>query len=194
MHEMQELQVQSLGWEDPLEKEMATHSSILAFNFYGQRTLAGYSQWGCKRVRCDWAQEQTEFQEAVVSPVMVVCWVQSKVQFSCSVVSNSATPETEHARRLWPSLSPGVCSNSYSSSQRCHPTTSSCHPLSSCPQSFPASGSFPMSQLFASDGRSIKVSTSATVLPMDIQGWFPLGLTGLISLHPRDSQESSPAL
>ena len=94
MHEMQELQVQSLGCEDPLEKEMATHSSILAFNFYGQRTLAGYSQWGCKRVRCDWAQEQTEFQEAVVSPVMVVCWVQSKVQFSCSVVSNSATPWT----------------------------------------------------------------------------------------------------
>ena len=65
-------------------------------------------------------------------------------------------------------------------------------PFSSCLQSFPVSGSFPMSQLFASDGQSSGASASASILPMNIQDWFPLGLTGLIS-HPRDSQESSPA-
>ena len=64
--------------------------------------------------------------------------------------------------------------------------------FSSCPQSFPASGSFPMSQLFASSGQSTGASALASVLPMNIQGWFPLGSTGLISLCPRDSQESSP--
>ena len=79
-------------------------------------------------------------------------------------------------------------------SQRCHPTISSSFvPFSSHLQSFPASGSFQMSQLFASGGHSIGVSTSASVLPMNIQGWFPLGLTGLISLQSKDSQESSSA-
>ena len=63
----------------------------------------------------------------------------------------------------------------------------------SCLQSFPASGSFPVSQFFTSSGQSIGVSASASVLLMNIQAWFPLGLTGLISLHPRDSKESSPA-
>ena len=130
MHEMQELQVQSLGWEDPLEKEMATHSSILDFNFYGQRTLAGYRQWDCKRVRHDWTQEHTEFQEAVVSPEMVVCWVQSKVQFSRSVVSISLQPHgLQHTRLPCPSPTPRAYSNSCLSSQWCHPTISSCHPL-----------------------------------------------------------------
>ncbi|CAI9165106.1 unnamed protein product [Rangifer tarandus platyrhynchus] len=66
-----------------------------------------------------------------------------------------------------------------------------CCPLS-CPQSFSASGSFPLSQLFASGGQSIEASASASVLPINIQGWFPLGWTGLISCTPRDSQESSP--
>ena len=67
-----------------------------------------------------------------------------------------------------------------------------CHPFSSCPQSFPASGSFPMSQLFASGGQRIGVSASASVLPMNIQDRFPLGWTGWISLQSKDSQESSP--
>ena len=66
------------------------------------------------------------------------------------------------------------------------------HPFSPCPQSFPASGSFSMSQFFPSGGQSIGVSASTSVLAMNIQDWFPLGLTGLISLHWRDSQESSP--
>ena len=79
------------------------------------------------------------------------------------------------------------------SSQWCHPTiSSSVIPLSSCLQSFPASGSFPMNQFFASGGQSIGVSASASVLPINIQDWFPLGWTDLISLLSRDSQQSSP--
>ena len=85
------------------------------------------------------------------------------------------------ARLPCPSLSPRVYSNSCPLSQWCYPTmSSSAAPFSSCPQSFPASGSFPMSQLFPSGGQSI--GASASVLPVNIQGWFPLGLTGLISL------------
>ena len=81
---------------------------------------------------------------------------------------------------LCPSLSPGVCSNSCLSSWRCHPTiSSSVNPFSSRPQSFPASESFLMNRLFTSGGQSIGASSSASVLPMDSQGWFPLGLTWL---------------
>ena len=88
-----------------------------------------------------------------------------------------------HIRLSHPSLYPRVCSNSCPLSRWCHPTiSSSIAPFSSCPQSFPASGSFPMSQLFATGGQSIGASSSMSVLPMNIQGWFPLGLTSLISL------------
>ena len=87
----------------------------------------------------------------------------------------------QHGRVPCPSLLPGACSNSCPLSWWCHPTfLSSVAPFSSCRQSFPESGSFPVSQLFTSDGQSIGASLS--VLPMNIQGWFPLGLTGLISL------------
>ena len=86
-------------------------------------------------------------------------------------------------RLPFPSLFPRVCSNSSPLSWWCHPTnSSSVIPFSSCLQSFPASGSFLMSWLFASGGQSIGTSASASVLPMNVQGWFPLGLTGLISL------------
>ena len=104
--------------------------------------------------------------------------------FSSSFVSNSLQPHgLQQARFPCPSLSPRVCSNSCPLSQWCHPTIlSSVVPFSSHPQSFPASGSFPMSQLFTLDGQSIGVSSSASVLPMNIQGWFSLGSTGLISL------------
>ena len=98
-----------------------------------------------------------------------------------------ATPWTA-AHQAALSLSSRVCSNSCPWSQWCHPTTSSSvAPFSSCPQSFPASGSFPMNQLFASGVQSIGVSASASVLSMNIniQGWFPLGLTGLISLKSK---------
>ena len=85
---------------------------------------------------------------------------------------------------------PGVCSNSCPLSQWCHPTiSSSVVPLSPCPQSFPASGSFQMSQLFASGGQRIGISASASVLQMNTQDWSPLGWTGWISCSPRDSQE-----
>ena len=99
-------------------------------------------------------------------------------------MTNSLRPHRlQHIRLPCPSLSPGVCSNLCPSSQWCHPTiSSSVTPFSSCPQSFPASGSFPISWLFTSSGQSIASSASASVFPMNMQGWFPLGLTGLISL------------
>ena len=90
----------------------------------------------------------------------------------------------QHARQTCPSTTPRVCSNSCSLSQWCYLTiSSSAIPFSSCPQSFPASDSFPMSQLFTSGGQSIGVSASTSVLPMNIQDWFPLGWTDWISLQ-----------
>ena len=102
--------------------------------------------------------------------------------FSRSVMSNSLRPHgLQHATLPCPSPSPRAWSNSCPLSQCCHPTiSSSVVPFSSCPQSLPASGSFQMSQLFVSGGQSIGASASVSVLPMNIQGWFPLGLTGLI--------------
>ena len=119
----------------------------------------------------------------------------SSVQSSHSVMSNSLWPHgLRHTRLPCPLLSPRAYSNSWPLSQWCLPTiSSSIISLSSCLQSFPESGSFPMSWLFASGGQSIGTSALASVLWMSIQGWFPLGLTGLILL-PRDSQESSPGL
>ena len=106
------------------------------------------------------------------------------VSIQCSVVSDSLWPHgLQQARLPCPSPTPGACSNSCPSSQWCHPTiSSSVVPFSSCLQSFPASGSFPMSQFFTSSGQSIGASPSASVLPMNIQDWFPLGWTGLVSL------------
>ena len=105
------------------------------------------------------------------------------VQFSHSVVSASLRPcEPQHTRPPCPSPTPGVHPDSRSLSRWCHPTIlSSVVPFSSCPQSFPASGSFQKSQLFASGGQSIGVSASTSVLPMNTQDWSPLGWTGWIS-------------
>ena len=102
------------------------------------------------------------------------------VQFSRSVVSDSLWPhEPQHTRPPCPSPTPGVHPNPCPSSWWYHPTiSSSVIPFSSCPQSFLASGSFPMSQLFTSDGQSIGVSASTSVLPMNTQDWSPLGWTG----------------
>ena len=109
------------------------------------------------------------------------------VQFSRSVVSNSLQPhEPQHARPPCPSPTPGVHPNSCPLSQCWHPTISfSVIPFSSCPQSFPASGSFQMSQLFTSSGQSIGASALASVLPMNTQDWSPLGWTGWISLQSK---------
>ena len=109
------------------------------------------------------------------------------VQFSRSVMSDSLWPHgLQHTRPPCPSPTRGVNSNSCPSSQWCHPTiSSSVIPFSSCLQSFPASGYFLMSQLFASGGQRIGVSASELVLSMNIQDWFPLGLTGWISLQSK---------
>ena len=108
-------------------------------------------------------------------------------QLSCSVVSDSLRPHgLQHARLPCPSPTPGACSNSCPFSWWCNPTiSSSVIPFSSCLQSFPASGSFPMSQFFTLAGQSIGVSALASVLPMNIQDCFPLGWTGLISLQSK---------
>ena len=112
-----------------------------------------------------------------------LCWC----SIAKSVMSDSLQPrELQHTRLPCPSLSPWVCSNWRPLSQRCHPTiSSSVASFSSCSQSFSASGSFPVSQLFTSGGRSTGASASAPVLPMTTQGWFPLGLIGLISLQSK---------
>ena len=109
----------------------------------------------------------------------------SSIQFSHSVVSDSLRPhEPQHARLPCPSPTPGAYAYSCPLSRWCHPTiSSSVTPFSSCLQSFPASGSFPMSQFFTSGGQSIGVSASASVLPMIIQDWFSLEWTGWISLQ-----------
>ena len=109
------------------------------------------------------------------------------VQFSCSIVSDSLWPHgLQNSKLPCPSPTPRAGSNSCPSSRWCHPTiSSSVVPFSSYLQSFPASGSFQVSQLFASGGQSIGASASASVLPMDTQDWFPLGLPGWISLQSK---------
>ena len=154
---------------------MATHSSLLAWEIHGRRSLAGYSPW-VHRVRNDWTQIYTQTHTRFIS-----------FQFSHSVVSDSLGPhELKHARPPCPSLTPGVHSNSCPSSRWCHPAISSSGvPFSSCPQSLPASGSFPMSQLFTWGGQSPGVSALASVFPNNTQHWSPLEWTGWISLQSK---------
>ena len=149
--------VRSLGWEKiPWKRKWQPTPGFLPGKCYGQRILVGYSSWGCKRVGHDWVAKQ-----------------QQSVQFSHSVVSDSLWPhELQHARPPCPTPTPGVHPDPCLLSRWCHPTIlSSVVPFSSCPQSFPASGSFQMSQLFASGGQSIGVSASTSVLPV-ISGYF----------------------
>ena len=119
------------------------------------------------------------------SILSVILFYSCYLQFSSSVVSDSLRPhESQHARPPCPSPTPRVYSNSCPSSGWCHPTiSSSVVPFSSCPQSLPASQSFPMSQLVTWGGQSIGISASASVLPMNTQDWFPLGWTGWIFLQ-----------
>ena len=121
-------------------------------------------------------------------------WMDEEVVVQIHNVTFSSVQSLSRVRLLWPnevqqdrppcpSLSPGVCSKSCPLSQSCHPTISSSVTLfTSCPQSSPASGSFPIKWLFTSGGQSIRASVSASVLLKNIQGWFPLGWTGLNSL------------
>ena len=145
----------------------------------------------CKVCVCGWGKN--------VKCVFILCWLHiglilwMSVQFICSVLSYSLGPHgLQHARLLCLSPTPGACSNSCPSSRWCHPTISSSVVPFSHLQSFIASGSFPVSQFLPSGGQTIGASASASVLPMNIQDWFPSGLTDLISLHSKDSQESSP--
>ena len=116
-----------------------------------------------------------------------MCLQFSSIQFSRSVVTDSLRPHgLQHARPPCPSPTPRVYSNSFPFSQWCHPAiSSSVVPFSSCPQSLPASGSFPMSQLFAGGGQSIGVSALASFLPKKSQGWSPSEWTGWIFLQSK---------
>ena len=118
----------------------------------------------------------------------------SSVQFSSSVMSDSLQPhEPQHTRPPCPSPTPGVHPNPCPLNRWCHPTiSSSVVPFSFCPRSFPASGSFQMSQLFTSGGQSIGLSASTSVLPMNTQDWSPLGWTGWIFLRSKGLSKSSP--
>jgi len=111
-------------------------------------------------------------------------WLLSLLLFSCPVVSDSLQPHgQQHTRPPYPSPSPEICPSSCPLHWCCHPAILSSDTLFSfCPQSFLASGTFPMSQLFASSDQNTGASASALILPMSIQGWFPVRLTGLISL------------
>ena len=131
--------------------------------------------------------EQTTFLGTFNYKVLVSKPLMCSVQFSCSVVSNSLQPhESQHTRLPCPSSSPGVHPDSCPSSQWCHPgISSSIIPFSSCPQSLPASESFPMSQLFAWGSQSTGVSDLASFLPKNTQDWTPLEWTGWISLQSK---------
>ena len=115
------------------------------------------------------------------------CHTFSSGQFSRSVMSDSLQPhKSQHAGPPCPSPTPGVYPNSCPLSQWCHPTVSSSVVLfSSCPQPFPTSGSFQMSQLFTSGGQNTGVSASTSIFPVNTQDWFPLGWTGWISLQSK---------
>ena len=118
---------------------------------------------------------------------LCITYVTSVSQFSRSVVSDSLRPhESQHARPPCPSPTPGVHSESRPSTPWCHPAiSSSVIPFSSCPQSLPASESFPMSQLFSWGGQSTRPSALASFLPKKSQGWFPLRWTGWIPLQSK---------
>ena len=137
----------------------------------------------CSCIRKDsWITEESEKAGLKLNFQKLKSWHPvPSVQLSHSVMSNSMQPHgLQHARLPCPSPTPGACSNSCPSSRWCHPTiSSSVVPFSSCLQSFPASGSFPMNQFFTSGGQCIGVSASTSVLPVNIQDWFPVGWTGL---------------
>ena len=160
---------------------MAIHSRTIAWKIPWTEEPGRLQPMGSQRVGHDWA--------TLIRSIYSYWWIDyHSVQFSLSVASDSLQPhELQHARPPCPSPTPGVYPNSCPSSRWCHPAiSSSVIPFSSCPQSLPASGSFQMSQLFTSGGQSIGVSAWASVLPMNTQGWSPLGWTGWIPLQSKD--------
>ena len=190
---MQEAQVRSLGQEYPLEDGMATHSDILAWRIPWTEEPGGVQSRGLQKVGHDWGltlslshlhinlhiSSQQYCESDIVIPILKmkklrltenVIWPSALPQvkmlflFSRWVMSDSLRPHgRQHTRLPCPSLSPGVCSNSCPLSEWWHPTISSSVTSFFCPQSFPASRSFLMSQLFASGGQSIEASASASI-------------------------------
>ena len=148
-----------------------------------------YIRWVCTWFTKQWGVTKGIWTEElyVSSWNSTVNNLSMKRQFSRSFASDSLRPQgLEHTRLPCPSPTPGAYSNSCPSHQWCRLTiSSSVVPFSSCPQSFPASGSFPMTEFFASGGQIIGVSAWDSVLPMNIQDWSPLGLTGWISLQSK---------
>ena len=164
--------VRSLGWEDPLEKKMAIHSSTIAWKIPWTEDPGRLQSMGSQRVGHDWATSHSFIHQF------------SSVVQLCPTLCNPNG--LQHARLSCLPPTPRSCSNSCPSSWWCHPTISSTVTrFSSCPQSFPASESFPVSQFFASGGQRTEISPSALVLPINIQDWFPLGLSGWISLQSK---------
>ena len=157
----------------------------LSWLFWLLLTFFGGGQNSCPKLQSQWdyclcfPQEFYDFRSYIQ--------VFQSVQFSCSVMSESSQSHgLQHTRLPCPAATPGACSNSYPLSLWCHPTVlSSVAPFSSCLQSFPASGSFPVSQLFTSGGQRTGATASASVLPVNIQDWSPLGWTGWISLQSK---------
>ena len=165
--------------------------SMHAFNPSDPVLSIGVWQQSIFIIICDCPASPISFiKEAFLSPVYVLgCYFCkfSSFQFSCSVVSNSLQPhEPQHTRPPCPSPTPAGHSNSCPLIQWCHPTiSSSVVPFSSCPQSFLASRSVQVNQLFTSGGQRIGVSPSTSVLPKNTQDWSPLGWTGWISLQSK---------
>ena len=165
------------------QNQWASSLGIWTWDQESKRSLPGWNQMGPSKVQKPLCAPHFLFVGKCFS-LLGLPWVPkrrlssvqfSSVQFSHSVVSDSLRPhESQHARPPCPSQIPGVYSNSCPSSQWCHPAiSSSVVPFSSCPQSLPASGSLPMSQLFAWGGQSIGVSVSTSVPPMNTQYWSP---------------------
>ena len=147
----------------PWRKQWQHTPGSLSRKSHGQRILVGYSWWGCKKVGNELPMEEQQQHGYRVS-----------VQFSRSVVSDSMQPHVlQHTRPPCPSPIPRACSDSCLLRWWWHPTVSpSVTPFSSCLQSFPVSGSFPMNQFFPLGGQNIGASASASVLPINIQDWF----------------------
>ena len=168
-------------WNSPGQNTRVGRHSLLQQIFPTQK-----SNWGllhCRHILYQLSYQLVSYQLSYkLVATSFTSWATSH-----SVVSDSLRPhESQHARPPCPSPTPGVHSNSCPSSRWCHPTISfSVIPFSSCPQSLPASGSYPVSQLFAWGGQSIGVSASASVLPKKSQSWSPLRWTGWISLQSK---------
>ena len=195
MQEMQETQIQSLCGKDPLEEKMATHSSILAWRIPrteeagGLQSMGSQSRtWPSMSMSIPLCRDHIWFTHPSVDTWALLHFQFSSVQFS-SVAQSCPTLQhhgLQHTRLPCPSPIPRACTNSCPSSWWCHPTiSSSVIPFSYYLQSIPALGSFPVSQFFTSGGQSIGVSASASVLAMNIQDWFPLGLSDLIFLQSK---------